>query len=319
VVSCVKVLVDPDEQAILSSWSLPIPKPILERIAEATPEDEIGARLESHGAYLFGVTPLPTCDRQTSEVSFQEVDMLLSREGALVVAKSGVGEAVDLRAFAEHEEGATEEAVATFALRFYDESAERYLRVMDELGEEIEELDDGVEDMAPEMIRDRVSTLRHGLLRVRQTILPIRDSVRQIMDKRMDVHGMELFTQEIEIRFADVYDKLLRASDQVELLRDMIAGVRDYHMAKIAQDQNTVVTRLTVLASLVLIPTLIVGVYGQNFSEIPETRWHLGYEWSWALILVVTIAQFAIFWRLGWIGQRYRKGMRRSGGTARRP
>ena len=60
--------------------------------------------------------------------------------------------------------------------------------------------------------------------------------------------------------------------------------MRDYHQAKIAQDQNEVVKRLTVIASLLLFPTFIVGVYGQNFDHMPELHWRLGYVFSWALI-----------------------------------
>jgi magnesium transporter len=77
--------------------------------------------------------------------------------------------------------------------------------------------------------------------------------------------------------------------------------VRDYHQSKIANDQNEVMKRLTVVASLVLIPTFVVGVYGQNFVDIPELRWHLGYAFSWAVILVTTAMQLAWFRRKGWL------------------
>jgi magnesium transporter len=60
--------------------------------------------------------------------------------------------------------------------------------------------------------------------------------------------------------------------------------------------------RLTVVASLLLLPTLIVGVYGQNFDRIPELHWAHGYAWSWGLIALTTVIQLIMFWRLGWIG-----------------
>ena len=63
--------------------------------------------------------------------------------------------------------------------------------------------------------------------------------------------------------------------------------MRDYHQSKIANDQNEVMKRLTVIASLLLLPTFIVGVYGQNFVDIPELRWHFGYAFSWGLIIVI--------------------------------
>ena len=59
--------------------------------------------------------------------------------------------------------------------------------------------------------------------------------------------------------------------------------------------------RLTVIASLLLVPTFIVGLYGQNFRDMPELHWGLGYWWSWGLIIVTTIAQLAFFRWKRWI------------------
>jgi len=62
------------------------------------------------------------------------------------------------------------------------------------------------------------------------------------------------------------------------------------------------VKRLTVIASILLVPTFIVGLYGQNFRHIPELRWGFGYWWSWGWIIFTTILQLAFFRWLGWIG-----------------
>jgi len=59
--------------------------------------------------------------------------------------------------------------------------------------------------------------------------------------------------------------------------------------------------RLTVVASLLLVPTFIVGLYGQNFRDIPELRWGWGYGWSWLLIVVTTVLQVWYFRRKRWI------------------
>ena len=164
------------------------------------------------------------------------------------------------------------------AYRLIDQIAEDYLDLVDALNDEIDELEDGVERWAPVQIRDRISKLRHDLLHVRRTLGPIRDAVHRVVDRRIDVsRRQELFPRAIEISFADTYDKLLRAVDGLDLSRDLLAGVRDYHQAKIANDQNEVMKRLTVIAALLLLPTFIVGLYGQNFRHIPELAWGFGY------------------------------------------
>ena len=99
--------------------------------------------------------------------------------------------------------------------------------------------------------------------------------MRKVVDDRVELDRGEAFPREVELYFRDAYDKLLRAGEGLELSRDLLAGVRDYHQAKIASDQNDVMRRLTVVASLLLLPTFIVGVYGQNFEHKPELNWDL--------------------------------------------
>jgi magnesium transporter len=113
--------------------------------------------------------------------------------------------------------------------------------------------------------------------------------------------GKEVFPHDVEIAFNAAYDKFLRASDGLDLARDLLAGVRDYSQAKIANDQNEVMKVLTVVASLVLFPTFVVGVYGQNFDRMPELHWHLGYAFSWGVIIVTTLLQLWFYRRKRWI------------------
>ena len=182
-----------------------------------------------------------------------------------------------------------------------DEVAERYLSLVDTLEDEIDELEEGVESLAADVIRGRISELRHDLLHVRRTLTPTRDSVRRVLDGRIELGGKRQFTREVELHFEDSYDKLLRASEGLELARDLVAGVRDYSQAKISIDQNEVMKKLTAIASMLLVPTFIVGLYGQNFHHIPELSWGFGYWWAWGWIVATTIVQIVYFRRKRWI------------------
>jgi len=163
-------------------------------------------------------------------------------------------------------------------------------------------LEDHVDEWSSARIRERISQLRHDILHIRRTLAPTRDSVRAVIDNRVDLEGGELFTHELELSFGDAYDKLLRSTEGLELSRDLLGSVRDYHQAKIANDQNEVVKRLTAIASILLLPTFIVGLYGQNFLKMPEYHWGIwGYVWSWGLILGTTVVQVWYFRRRQWL------------------
>ena len=187
------------------------------------------------------------------------------------------------------------------AYHLVDDIAERFLDLVDALGEEIDELEDGVDTWEPERIRRRISDLRHDVLHIRRTLGPTRDATRQIVDGRIELATGEVFPRDVEPSFAAAYDKLLRATDGLELSRDLVAGVRDYHQSKVANDQNEVMKRLTVIAAVLLVPTFIVGLYGQNCADVPELRWAWGYGWSWGLIVVSTVGQLALFRWKKWI------------------
>src|SRR5207244_2385263 len=159
-----------------------------------------------------------------------------------------------------------------------DDIAESFLDLIDDLNEEIEELEDKIDTLRGVQVQRRLGDLRHDILRIRQTLGPTRDAMRRIVDDRLDLEDGEVFPRSVELDFADAYDKLLRATESLDLSRELVAGVREYHQSKVAHDQNEVVKRLTVIASLLLVPTFIVGVYGQNFRHIPELHWGFGYE-----------------------------------------
>jgi magnesium transporter len=130
----------------------------------------------------------------------------------------------------------------------------------------------------------------------------MRDAVRRVIDGTVEVEsGPDVFPHNVEVAFNAAYDKFLRASDGLDLARDLLAGVRDYALAKIANDQNQVTKILTVIASLVLFPTFVVGVYGQNFRHIPELHWGFGYAFSWGVIIITTLVQLWFYRRKKWI------------------
>ena len=272
-------------------------------LLEAPPQhtDEPRPTLQTHGDYVFGIFLLAIAAANENRVFYQEVDVVLTHDALLTVSKTPPGEApYDPRPVRESCQ--PDDKPGMMLYRLVDDIAEHYLDLVDALDDEIDELEDTVETTPASAIRNRIGELRHDLLHIRRTLGPTRDAVRHIVDNVIEVDGGELFPRDVEIAFNGAYDKLMRALDGLELSRDLLAGVRDYLQAKIANDQNEVTKKLTVIASVLLVPTFIVGLYGQNFRHhFPELGWRFGYAWSWALILVTTFLQLWYYRRKKWI------------------
>jgi magnesium transporter len=294
-------LIDPTEEELRAALPDAL-HPTALALLRAPPvhDDEPRPRIESHGAYIVGVLLVPVALAAEDRVYYQEVDFLITPEQLVTVSKTPPGEQ-PFDPMGAKNACRPGEPTGMYLYRLVDEVAERYLDLVDALDDEVDELEDAVEQWQPAAIRDRVSRLRHDLLHVRRTLAPTRDAVRAIVDNRVELDDDELFPRDVELHFADAYDKLLRAAEGLETTRELVAGVRDYFQAKISIDQNEVSKRLTMIASLLLLPTFIVGLYGQNFRNIPELHWGFGYAWSWGLIVTTTLAQLAFFRWKRWL------------------
>jgi magnesium transporter len=295
-------LLDPSPEELRAKAPRQLEETALERLlALPEHEDEPRPTLQGHGDYVFGVFLIAVAVPADDSVYYQEIDLVITHDTLLTVRKTPPGGRPACDVALVRKAVKEDDSTGLLAYRLMDEIAERYLDLVDALDDEIDELEDKVESQRPELTRARISALRHDLLHIRRTLSPMRDAVRRVIDGTVEVEdGEEVFPHDVEVALNAAYDKFLRASDALDLARDLLAGVRDYHQAKIANDQNEVMKRLTVIASLLLLPTFIVGLYGQNFVDIPELRWRLGYAFSWGVIIGTTFLQLWWFRRKRW-------------------
>lgn len=296
-------LIDPSPEELREKLPREIYESALELLLRrAAHEDEPRQTLQSHGEYIFGIFLVAVSVAEEDRVFYQEIDVVVTHDLLISVSKTPPGEEpYDPRP--ARKSCRPDDSAGMMLYRLVDDIAERYLDLVDSLDEEIDQLEDTVETAPVAQTRDRLSELRHDLLHIRRTLAPTRDAIRRVVDNVIEVEkGDEVFPQEVEVAFNSVYDKLLRAFDGLELSRDLLASVRDYLQTKIGNDQNEVMKKLTVIASVLLLPTFIVGLYGQNFKHhFPEVGWQWGYGFSWALIIVTTAGQLWFFRRNKWI------------------
>jgi magnesium transporter len=294
-------LLDPDEQALRETGLELHPRAVERLLAPPQHDDEPRPTLVGHGDYIFGIflvtVPVPAEDR----IFYQEVDVILTKDRVLTVRKTPPN-GTPYDPAPARDACRAHEPPGMVVYHIVDDIAERYLDLIDILNDEIEELEDHVDEWPAEKVRERISDLRHDMLHIRRTLAPMRDAVRGIVDNRIELEGREVFPHEVELQFGAAYDKFQRATEGLEFSRDLLQGVRDYHQAKIANDQNEVMKRLTVVATLLLVPTFIVGVYGQNFRHMAELHWWWGYYfWSWGLIVATTVGQLVLYRRKKWL------------------
>ena len=288
-------LVDPSRAEVDAALPAGADPDVLEALATPSiPGREPRPLLEDHGSYVFGVlVPVLTPE---DEATPQELCFVATAD-RLVTVRKGTSTGASFDVGALHAADQTGSSVGALVHRLYDDATDSYLDLVDAVYAEIDALEDEIDELRPSEVRLRLAELRHQLLHRRRIVSATRASIRRIVDGRVDVGESELFPPEVERLFVDTYDILVRITEELDLARDLLAGVRDHLQSKIAENQNEVGKKLTVIASLVLVPSFIVGFYGQNFEGVFHREyWALGV--SVGLIVVSTLMQLALFrWR----------------------
>jgi magnesium transporter len=296
-------LLDPGEEELLAAAPRTLEDSAVELLLERPQhDDEPRPTLWSHGGYVFGIFLVAVAVPEEDAIFYQEIGLVLTLDTILTVRKTPAGGRQPYSLDRVRDGIDDDDSSGMIAAAIVDDVAEQYLNLVDAVDAEIDELEDRVDEQPAETTRRRISELRHDMLHIRRTLAPMRDAVRRVVINVVEVKGgPPVFPQEVEIAFSAAFDKLLRALDALEFSRDLLASVRDYQQSKIANDQNEVMKRLTVIASILLVPTFIVGLYGMNFDNMPELRWHFGYGYVWGVIVLATVAQLWFYRRKHWI------------------
>lgn len=168
-------------------------------------------------------------------------------------------------------------------------------------------------DAAINDVEEEVLQMRKGNSRVLGEIMDLRRGVarlRRISTRQLEVlyrmsHGeFPQIPANILPFFRDVHDHLLRISDLAEGYRDLVSGLFEIHFSVIATKTNDVMKTLAVVSAIILPLTLIAGIYGMNFENMPELRSRNGYFITLGVMAIITIVLLFYFWRRGWIFQR---------------
>lgn len=177
-----------------------------------------------------------------------------------------------------------------------DAAVDSYFPVLDTISERIDALEDGV--LAGEAQREslrEILFLKRRLLELRRVLAPMRDLANALLR-----HDLPLIGSATLPYYQDLYDHLVRVLDQLDLYRDLLAAVLDARLSVVSNGLNAIMKRLTAFTVLLMLPTLIAGIYGMNFRSMPEIGWTLGYPFALGLMLVSVVGAGLFFWRRGW-------------------
>lgn len=187
-------------------------------------------------------------------------------------------------------------AVGSLLYRLLDSVVDAYFPALDRLSDRIDTLEDrivsGVQD------RDTLRTvlaIKRELLELRRVLAPMRDVANAFL--RRDNEAVE----DVALPYyADLHDHLLRLLDQLDLQRDLVAAALDANLSVTSNNLNAVMKRLTAVTVILILPTIVAGIYGMNFVHMPELDWPIGYPFALAVMAVLMVGAFFYFRAHDW-------------------
>jgi magnesium transporter len=160
------------------------------------------------------------------------------------------------------------------------------------------------------VLEDRVFQMKRNNTLVLSEIMDLRRSVarlKRISSRQLDVlyrisHGeFSLIPEQVLPFYRDVHDHLLRISDLADSYKDLVTGLFEIHFSVTANKTNDVMKVLAVFSAIMLPLTLIAGIYGMNFENMPELHSRYGYFGALTLMFIIGVGLLIYFWRKGWI------------------
>lgn len=182
-----------------------------------------------------------------------------------------------------------------------DQIVDYYMPLVDEFDETISNLEERVLDP-----RNGGNRLLAEIIDIRRAVARLkRISARQLQVLYRLSHGeFPQIPANVLPYYRDVHDHLLRITDLAEAYRDLISGLFDIHFAVLSNRTNEVMKTLAVVSAIILPLSLIAGIYGMNFENMPELKSEHGYFITLGTMGVITILLLWYFWRRGWIFQK---------------
>jgi magnesium transporter len=147
--------------------------------------------------------------------------------------------------------------------RVLDGLTDTFFPVLERLDDRIEQLDAAIFDRATPDQLEEITALRRELVELRRIVTPQRDLLARGIDDILEIPGLEADSRNY---FRDVYDHSIRISDQIDSYRDLLSGSRDAYLSVVSNRLNQITKQLTVMATIFLPLSFIVGFFGQNFK-----------------------------------------------------
>lgn len=253
--------------------------------------------IDEYQDQLFVVMKMLSMSPEGDEVWSEQVSFVLAK-GLLISFQSDPGDVLDpVRGRIRNNTGRLRKKGADFLLySLLDVIVDHYFSVVEDLGKQIEQTEDRVVRRPRPADLLALQELRRKLIAVSRQVTPTRE-----LAGRMNTSPSELIDKGTRRYINDLQDHTVYIAESIAIFRDQLANLENTYHAGLNMRMGQVMKLLTVISTIFIPLTFIVGVYGMNFDHMPELHWRYGYFAVMGFMLLVSLVMLWLFRKKGWL------------------
>ncbi|HEY9381771.1 MAG TPA: magnesium/cobalt transporter CorA [Burkholderiales bacterium] len=252
-------------------------------------------KIDEYGESLFVV--LHTLEMYGDDLIKGEAAIFVGRNYVLSIRSHTQRGFADVRTRSEREPELLQHGPGYVLYALMDAVVDRYFPVLDALETELERIEDRI--FSDQAARDNIEALYD----LKQKLMTLKHATGPLLDASGRLFGGRVpqLCAGLHDYFSDVYDHLTRLNQSIDSLREMVTTAISVNLSLLTIQESEVTKRLASYAALVAVPTMIAGIYGMNFSNMPELNWAYGYPLSLATMAIIDGYLFYRFRQAKWL------------------
>jgi magnesium transporter len=252
-------------------------------------------KVEHYGDAIFVVLKSARYLEDSRRVKFGEIHAFLGAD-FLVTVRYGEASALgDVRRSMENEPALLRLGPAAILYAIMDQVVDDYTPVAEGLENDIDEIETEVFGGNPRVSR-RIYEVSREVLQFHRATQPLAEALEHLL--RLEAYGLD---GELRKYLRDVRDHTLRITEQVQSFRELLSSILSVNLTLVSVNQNDEVKKVSAWAAILVVPTIITGIYGMNFERMPELAWRSGYPFALTLMVVLSVLLYGGFKRSGWL------------------
>ncbi|CAI6019271.1 Cobalt/magnesium transport protein CorA [Paenibacillus sp. JJ-100] len=227
------------------------------------------------------------------EIFLRAVNLFLGRHYIISVTKQKVSELRTLKPILWEQEISTPDR---FLYLLVDLIVDNYFTVGDRIEVRIEKLEEDILMHTKKSHLNEIIGLRSEILWLKKVLGPQKEVINTLNKK-----DLRLIDDQLQKYFSDIYENAVKISETFETYRDLMGNLREAYQSSIANRANEIMRVFTAITTVFMPLTVITGIYGMNFDNMPELHWKYGYYAVIGLMVTLGLSMFFIFRKKDWI------------------